>query len=119
VELVVVPWAPGPLLRIEGDGPPSDELRRPSGLPIDPSDPDVGALIEAYEAVLATRPPHDPAVIAAHTAVLETASLLRWEPPTGPAEREYVRRRTRALGALAGPDPSAPLEYLRAALAGE
>lgn len=76
------------------------------GLPIDPSDSDVAALIEAYEDLLAATarpaaPPVDEsAVAAAHTALLEAASLLRWAPPAGPAEREYVRRRTKAIGDL-------------------
>jgi hypothetical protein len=50
MELVVVPWAPGPLIRVEWPGPARD-LKL--GLPIDPSDPDVSALIGAYESLLA------------------------------------------------------------------
>ena len=80
----------------------------------------MGALVDAYEAVLATSPRGEPAVIAAHFALLETASLLRWAPPAGPAEREYVRRRTRAIGELSVADPDDPLAYLRRELhAGE
>src|SRR5687767_14772397 len=101
MELVVVPWSPGPLLRLERDGRGSGDLRRPRGLPIDLSDPDVGALVEAYEAVLETAPPDGSSITAAHFALLETASLLRWAAPAGPAEREYVRRHTRAIAALA------------------
>src|SRR5439155_17233066 len=80
MELLVVPWAPGPLIRIEPETP-GDDLRRRSGLPLDGSDPDVGALVDAYEAVLATSSRGEPAVIAAHFALLETASLLRWAAP--------------------------------------
>ncbi len=100
MELVVVPWAPGPLIRIEWPGPATVDLRRPSGLPVDPSDSDVTALIDAYEAVLAEAPPADPAIAAAHAALLETASLLRCAPPVGPAGREYVRRHTLAITEL-------------------
>jgi hypothetical protein len=114
MELVIVPWTPGPLLRVEQSGPGCDALQRPAGLPIDPSDPDVGALVEAYEAVLATAPPDGSSVIAAHFALLETASLLRWAAPAGPAEREYVRRHTRVILDLA--DSRAPLAYLRETL---
>ena len=117
--VVVVPWSPGPLLRVERDGPGSGDLRRPCGLPIDLSDPDVGALVEAYEAVLETAPPDGSSITAAHFALLETASLLRWAAPAGPAEREYVRRHTRAIAALAEiADPTDPLAYLRAAIRG-
>ena len=119
MEVVVVPWHPGPLLRVERDGPRSGDLRRPCGLPIDLSDPDVGALVEAYEAVLETAPPDGSSVTAAHFALLETASLLRWAPPAGPAEREYVRRHTRAIATLVETaDPTDPLAYLRSAIRG-
>jgi hypothetical protein len=118
VGLLVVPWAPGPLLRIEA-GRPGTELRRPRGLPIDPSDPDVAALVDAYEAVLAAVPEDEPTVTAAHFALLETASLLRWAPPAGPAEREYVRRRTRALGDLFREHPEEPIAFLRRAMRGD
>ena len=116
MELVVVLWAPGPLIRIEWPGPATIDLRRPSGLPVDPSDPDVAALIDAYEAVLAEAPPDDPAIAAAHAALLETASLLRCAPPVGPAEREYVRRRTLAITELAEGLRIDPLSYLRDAI---
>ncbi len=119
MEVVIVPWTPGPLLRVERDGPASGGLGRRSGVPIDPSDPDVGALVEAYETVLATAPPTGPSVTAAHFALLETASLLRWAAPAGPAEREYVRRHTKAIADLvekAG--PTDPFAYLRAELRG-
>jgi len=117
VELLVVPWAPGPLLHLdperEGAG-----LERPRGLPIDPSDPDVGALVDAYGAVLTATPTDTSAVTAAHFALLETASLLRWAPPAGPAEREYVRRRTRAITDLVRVHPEEPIDYLRRAIGG-
>ncbi|HET9769641.1 MAG TPA: hypothetical protein VFS16_02040 [Acidimicrobiia bacterium] len=117
MELVIVPWTPGPLLRVERDGPGSaGDLRRRTGLPIDLSDPDVGALVDAYEAVLATVPPTGPSVTAAHFALLETASLLRWAPPAGPAEREYVRRHARAIADLVARPPADALAYLRAEL---
>lgn len=120
MQLLIVPWAPGPLLRLERDGPGwAGALQRRLGLPIDPSDPDVGALVEAYETVLATAPPAGPSVTAAHLALLETASLLRWAAPAGPAEREYVRRHTQAIaGLVEDADPADPLAYLRAAIAG-
>jgi hypothetical protein len=116
VELVVVPWAPGPLIRIEWSGPAPADLQRPSGLPIDLSDADVVALVGAYEAVLADAPPDGPTITAAHFALLETASLLRWAPPAGPAEREYVRRHTRAITGLAGTLDVDQLAYLRQAM---
>lgn len=115
--LLVVPWAPGPLLRIEAGGPDAD-LRRTRGLPLDPSDPDVAALVDAYEAGLTNAFDDEPVVTAAHFALLETASLLRWAPPAGPAEREYVRRRTRAIGDLFRTHPDEPMAYLRRALRG-
>ena len=96
-------------------GRPPTTCRRSSGLPIDPSDPDVGALIDAYEAFLAVAPPHDPAIAAAHSALLETASLLRWAAPAGPAEREYVLRHTEAISELAEGFQVDPLSYLRQA----
>lgn len=110
MELLVVPWTPGPLLRIHAD----DELDRPSGVPIDTADPDVAALVEAYEALLAVAADDDdPAVGDAHNAVLRTASLLRFAPPAGPAEREYVRRRTRAITELTASRSTNPFAYLR------
>jgi hypothetical protein len=85
-------------------------------LPIDPSDPDVRALIGAYEALLAAVPLDEATVVAAHTALLEAASLLRWAPHMGPAEREYIRRRTRAIGNHADTLEVEQLAYLRAAI---
>jgi hypothetical protein len=105
VELIVVPWSPGPLIRIAAGLEASHDLRRRTGVPIDASDPDVAALVGAYEALCATAPPDGAAITNAHTALLEAASLLRWAPPAGPAEREYVRRRRRAIVALAEADP--------------
>jgi hypothetical protein len=75
-------------------------------LPVDASDPDVSALLAAYEAMLvaAARPAAAPldesAIGAAHAALVEAASLLRGAPPAGLAEREYVRNRARAIGDL-------------------
>jgi hypothetical protein len=116
-EFVLVPWAPGPLLRIDPTGPERDQKL---GLPIDPSDPDVRALIDAYQALLtaAAGPdvaPRDepPVIVSAHAALLEAAALLRWAPPAGPAEREYVRRRTRTINDLADPGATEQLAYLR------
>ena len=116
MEVVVVPWAPGPLIRIEWTEPNSAGLQRRSGLPIDLSDPDVFALVDAYENVLADPPPDDATITAAHFALLETASLLRWAPPAGPAEREYVRRHTRAITGLAHTLDVDQLAYLRQAM---
>ena len=111
MELVVVPWTPGPLIRI-GTGPVGSDLRRRSGVPIDVSDADVGALVDGYEAIWATTPLHAAAITVAHTALLETASLLRCGAPAGPVEREYVRRRRQAVAALTAADPVAYLASL-------
>lgn len=110
MELAVVPWTPGPLIRVGSRR--SDDLRRRSGVPIDISDPDVAALVDAYEAFWAGGPLDGAAITVAHTALLETASLLRCAPPAGPAEQEYVRRRTRAVAALTAADPVAYLTSL-------
>jgi hypothetical protein len=105
VELIVVPWSPGPLIRIAAGLKASHDLRRRTGVPIDVSDPDVTALLDAYEALWAAAPLDGAAITVAHTALLETASLLRCAPPAGPAELEYVRRRRRAIAALTAADP--------------
>jgi hypothetical protein len=76
-------------------------------VPIDVSDPDVAGLVAAYDAVWALVPLDGPAIAAAHAALLETASLLRWAPPAGPAEREFVRRRRRSIVDLTDADPVA------------
>jgi hypothetical protein len=110
MELVVVPWAPGPVLRVEWPGPD-----RKLGIPIDPSDPDVGALIGAYESLL-TATNEDAPVAAGHGALLEAASLLRCGSPAGPAEREYIRRRTRVVNELLDPRMIDQLAYLRQAM---
>lgn len=112
MELAVVPWTPGPLIRIAANSTTGDDLRRRSGVPIDISHPDVAALVDAYEAFWANSPLDSAAITVAHTALLEVASLLRCGPPAGPAEREYVRRRTRAVAALAAADPVAYLTSL-------
>jgi hypothetical protein len=112
VELVVVPWNPGPLIHIAAGLDSSDDLRRRIGVPIDCSDPDVADLAEAYERFWAGAPCEGAAVIVAHTALLETASLLRCAPPAGPAEQEYVRRRRRAIASLAAADPAGFLASL-------
>ena len=112
MELVVVPWTPGPLIRIAAGPEGSGGLRRRSGVPIDVSDSDVGALVEAYDAFWAVAPLDEAAIDFAHTALLETASLLRCAPPAGPAELEYVRRRGRAVAALTAADPVAFLASL-------
>ncbi len=112
MEVIVVPWAPGPLIRIAAGSEGSGDLRRRIGVPIDVSDPDVVALIDAYEAFWAGAPVDGAAITVAHAALLETASLLRCAPPAGPAEREYVRRRRRAVAALTAADPVAFLASL-------
>lgn len=114
MELIVVPWHPGPLIHIAAGQRTNDDLQRSRGVPIDPSDPDVAALVVAYEAIWAAVPLATTTIAEAHTAVLETASLLRWGPPAGPAEREYVRRKTRAISVLAVNDLIGPVDYLRA-----
>ena len=112
MELVVVPWTPGPLIRFGAGHPGGDDLRRRSGVPIDVSDPDVSALVDAYEAFWAGAPLDAAAITVAHAALLETASLLRCAAPAGPAEQEYVRRRRRAVAALTAADPVAFLTSL-------
>lgn len=113
VEFIVVPWSPGPLIRIAAGLEASHDLRRRAGVPIDPSDLDVAALVAAYDDFWAAAPLDDePAITVAHTAMLETASLLRCAPPAGPAELEYVRRRRRAITALTTADPAAFLASL-------
>jgi hypothetical protein len=42
------------------------------------------------------------ALDAAHLAVVEVATLLKGDPPEGPAQDEYVTRRTAAIRALVG-----------------
>ena len=105
MELIVVPWAAGPLIRIPAGLEAGHDLRRRSGVPLDASDPDVAALVDAYETLWAYTPLDASVIAAAHTALLQTASLLRWAPPAGPAEREYVRRRRRAIVDLTAADP--------------
>ena len=105
MELIVIPWSPGPLIRIGVGLEGSHDLRRRTGVPIDTSDPDVAALVDAYESFWAKGPLDGAAITVAHTALLEVASLLRCAPPAGPAELEYVRRRRRALVALSAADP--------------
>lgn len=112
MELVVVPWTPGPLIRIAAGPAGGDDLRRRRGVPLDVSDPDVGALADAYESFWAGAPLDGAAVTVAHTALLEVASLLRCGPPAGPAEQEYVRRRRLAVAALTAADPFAYLASL-------
>lgn len=78
------------------------------GLPIDAADPDVAGLLAAYDSLQVAAaeaglaPIDESATAAAHTALLEAASLLRGAPPVGPAEREYVRRRAQAIEELVG-----------------
>jgi hypothetical protein len=112
VELTVVPWFAGPLIRIAAGLEASHDLRRRAGVPIDTSDPDVAALVAAYDEFWAVAPLDGPAITVAHTAMLETASLLRCVPPAGPAEIEYIRRRRRAITALTTADPVAFLASL-------
>jgi hypothetical protein len=105
VEVIIVPRAPGPLIRIAAGLEAGDDLQRRTGVPIDASDPDVADLLDAYEALWAATPLDRAALTAAHTALLETASLLRSAPPVGPAEREYVRRRRRGIADLGAANP--------------
>lgn len=112
MEVVVVPWTPGPLIRIVAGPEGGDDLRRRRGVPIDVTDPEVGALVDSYEAFWAAAPSDGATITVAHTALLETASLLRCAAPAGPAEQEYVRRRRRAIAALAAADPVAFLASL-------
>lgn len=113
MELVVVPWTPCPVIRIAA-GPGGSDVRRRSGVPIDVSDADVAALVDAYEDLWTRVPLDEAAITVAHTAVLETASLLRCAAPAGPAELEYVRRRRRAIAAprISPPAAEDPFAYL-------
>ena len=105
MDLIIVPWAPGPLIRLPAGAEANGDLRRRTGVPIDVSDVDVAALVAAYEAIWVAVPAPDAAALAAaHAALLETASLLRCAPPAGPAEREYVRRHRCAIVDLIGVD---------------
>jgi hypothetical protein len=105
VELIVVPWHPGPVIHLGAGAEAGDDLRRRSGVPVDASEPDVAALVDAYEFLRALAPSDGAAITVAHTALLEAASLLRCAAPAGPAEREYVRRHRRAIVALTAADP--------------
>lgn len=70
---------------------------------LDPSDPDVLALIVEYRAVLvasrypAVAPMAHEVVSAAHSAMVETALAVGGRPPVGQSERAHVRQRIAAL----------------------
>lgn len=77
------------------------------GVPLDVSTPGTAALVDEYEMLLglATGPGHgrgfdDPAISAAHSALLEVASLLKGRAPSSERQVDYVDKRTAALAAL-------------------
>ena len=75
-----------------------------TGVPVDVSSPTTRRLVDAYDELLALGGTHDvggPAVAAAHSAVLETATLLGGRPPAPGSECDYVDRRTAAVLDLA------------------
>lgn len=77
------------------------------GVPIDASSPGAAALVRAYEDLLrlANRSGSefgDPAISAAHDALLEVASLLKGRSPTSERELGYVDKRAAAIAELAG-----------------
>jgi hypothetical protein len=72
------------------------------GQPLVTGDAATDALLAAYDALLAVVPAAapwlgEPAVEAAHRAVVECASLLAGRAPSTPEERAYVARRTSAI----------------------
>lgn len=77
------------------------------GVPINVSSPTPAALIDAYEELLkltnrSGREIADPAISAAHGALLEVASLLKSRAPTSEREVGYVDKRAAAIAELAG-----------------
>jgi hypothetical protein len=77
------------------------------GVPIDVSSPAVAALVGAYEALLSLAKRSgpelgDPAISAAHGALLEVASLLKGRSPTSERELAYVNQRAAAVAELVG-----------------
>ena len=114
MDVIVVPWTPGPLLRLSADDRAGHDLKRRSGVPIDPSDPDIAVLLAAYDAFWAEGPMDNGLIATVHAMMLQAASLLRCKPPAGPAEREYVRRQTNAISECEHTET--PFAYLRSAI---
>ncbi|MEO6628471.1 MAG: hypothetical protein ABIP03_07855, partial [Aquihabitans sp.] len=76
------------------------------GIPIDVSSPAASALVGAYEDLFELSSRHGPeygylAISAAHSALLEVASLLKGRSPTSDRELCYVDERATAVAELA------------------
>lgn len=76
------------------------------GIPIDVTSPGAAALARAYEDLLTIASDRrselgDPAIAAAHGALLEVASLLKGRSPVSERERGYVGKRSTAIAELA------------------
>ena len=75
------------------------------GVPLDVSAEGTAALVATYEDLLVLlvgpgRGFDDPAISAAHSALLEVASLLKGRTPTSQRQLDYVDKRTAALADL-------------------
>jgi hypothetical protein len=70
------------------------------GVPMTMADPVTARLVRAYEAIIGAGVGRS-AVAAAHSAVLEVASLLRGRAPASDGERAYVTERAKAIEDLA------------------
>ena len=91
-----------------------------AGVPLDVSAASTARLAAAHAAALASLPSADPAMAAAHAAVLEAATLLAGRAPSTPDEQSYVDARASAIESLtaalldrpaaSGPDASLVLE---------
>lgn len=77
------------------------------GVPIEVLSPGSARLVGAYEALLALASRSgpelgDPAIAAAHCALLEVASLLKGRAPASESEVGYINKRAAAVAELAG-----------------
>jgi hypothetical protein len=75
------------------------------GVPLDISSPRTAALTATYDALLGLeqrsgRGFDDPGIAAAHSALLEVASLLNGRAPTSDRQLDYIDRRAAALNDL-------------------
>jgi hypothetical protein len=76
--------------------------RRQPGLPLDAGDPLVSRLVAASDQIFAdTSPAHVVAQPVTHLAAVEVATLLKGQPPGGPAQSAYVSERVELLERLA------------------
>ena len=81
------------------------EAQLQQGVPLDVSSQGTAALVEAYENLIALtrvadRDFDDPALCAAHSALLEVASLLNGLAPSSDRQIDYVGKRADALADL-------------------